>query len=967
MTYKKPFFVLCLFSATFFYICMPAVADDALSETAVLVNSTAKIDKGLCLVIESTDSNFISGIAKGNKMYVQGCTWDAKNIQVNRQSLVTSGIAERASIVLIDSDYLPYVDNLVNLVTSSNWSKKTIAIEEVLRVMTPLGVAILGDDNKPDAIAGLEAKLKQLGVKDIKLLSRKGWISFIKPENPDFDSWTHNLGGADLSSVNNDKAAGPWEEIRWIAEPRWGALAGTYSGRVTCGGRIYYVEAHADKHWWIARDAYNGSELWRHPIEGKGWVPLWGPGNSIACDEKWVYASNKDALIARDGKTGAIVKEYATGIASRNNTIEGSFILTSDLARNMVKKGTVVALNKETGQILWKHPTDAHPPASNGVAFCIGETEFEGIEISTGKSLWKTTIPKIDGYVKVFCKGEVVYVQYQPPWKPYCQLSAFNTKSGALLWSKANPGGNYATMAYKDDLVLLDFTKEPSSIVDPLTGTKKREVNIKGFSGKCYPTTGSANFLMFSNCSYYNVKTGFEVTLNTVRSPCFLGHVPANGLSYFLPHHCDCGISLRGFLAMASAGKRKWLSDTQKEGNPQLYTTGVAPTAAVEKPEDWPMYRKDTLRSNFTATKVPEQLKLLWTEKLGNTRLTQTVAAYGLIFVADPQAHRVFARDAISGKERWSFSTESRVEYAPALHKGFCLFSTSGGFVYALDALKGNEIWRFRAAPTEKYISEEGQFVSAWPVIGGVMPLNGEIFFSCGRSVNVDGGIWLFALDVATGKVRWRVKAGSCGDFFLSDGKDLYMTKSSFNISNGAVIGGGKASVSKGLLRTTAYLSYVAVTDYMACVEPSLSSEKHIELTDGITTGENLAFNDKVGVASWRYRFGVGSDLMKKEKANQRFLYSKDSTGALKWRLDEDIKQQMVGVVLAGDTVFMAGVPVSFDPKKKSELWVLSITDGKKLQTIALEGRPTYDGLSAANGRLYLSTEDGKLMCFGDK
>lgn len=969
MIHKKLVIVLSMILGFIFTTNMPSLADDSVAELASLINSTAQKEKGLCLVIDPADGQLPANMAKINKMYVQGCVWDAKNILQSRQTLVTMGVSDRSSMVSIETDFLPYADNLINVIVSPNWGKTNISMEEVLRVLTPMGVAIIGNDSKTDAINGLEAKLKTLGVKEIKTLSRKGWLSFVKPENPLFDTWTHNFGGADLSSVNNDQCAGPWEEIRWIADPRWGALAGTYSGRVTSGGKIYYIEGRADSQWWVARDAYNGFELWREPIEGKGWVPLWGPGNTLTCDEKWTYATHKNVLIARDGNTGKIVREYASGITSRNNTIAGNFILTSDIAKNIVKKGTVVAINKETGQVIWKHPSDAHSPAADGIAFCIGDTEIEGIEIATGKSLWKTTIPKVDGIVKLFHKGEVVFAQYMPPWKPVGKLSAFNAKTGALLWSKDNPGGNYATMAYKNELAMLDFSKEITSVIlDPITGNKKRDISIKGFSGKCYPTTGSGNYLIYSNCSYFNLKSGAEVTQANVRSPCFLGHVPANGLSYFLPHHCDCGITLRGFLAMSSAGARKWYadSDEKKLGNPKLFAVNSAPTALTEKPEDWPMYRKDTLRSNFTTNKIPEKLKLNWTEKLGNSRLTQVVSAYGLIITAEPQSHRVLARDALTGKEKWSFNTEGRIDFAPCLHKGMCFFSTSGGLVYALDGMTGKEIWHFRAAPMEKFIADEGQFASTWPVIGGVMPLNGEVYFTCGRSVAVDGGIYIFAVDAATGKTRWRVKGGSSGDFTLSDGKDLYLTKSSYNLKDGSLIGGGKAFASKGLLRTTPYLLPVSVVDYMACVEPSLSSEKHIELTDGTTTGENLAFNDKGGVAAWRYRFGVPTDLMKKEKPNQRFLYAKDSSGAIKWRLDEDIKQQMVGIVLANETIFMAGVPTTFDPKDKGELWVLSNVDGKKLQSITLNSRPSYDGLSAANGRLYLSTEDGNVLCFGE-
>lgn len=38
---------------------------------------------------------------------------------------------------------------------------------------------------------------------------------------------------------------------------------------------------------------------------------------------------------------------------------------------------------------------------------------------------------------------------------------------------------------------------------------------------------------------------------------------------------------------------------------------------------------------------------------------------------------------------------------------------------------------------------------------------------------------------------------------------------------------------------------------------------------------------------------------------------------------------------------------------------------GKRLQNLTLDARPVYDGLSAANGRLYLATDGGRLTCFG--
>jgi len=950
---------------TFHFSSGALFADESAKEVAAIVQTEAKVEKGLCLVIDIKDGKLVAEIAKVSQMYVQGCSWDSKNIQLSRQNLKKENTLERSSIIFIESDFLPYADNLINVVVYSSYGDKKISIEEIIRVMTPNAVCVLGNDYKPEAIVGVEKQLKEAGVKSIKSLSRKGWLSFAKPENLDFDTWPHNSGGADLSLVNNDKVVGPWEELRWIGEPRWGALAGTYSGRVTCGGRIYYVENRSDNHWWVSRDAYNGTELWRVPIEGKGWVPLWGPGNSLACDENWTFASHKNVLTARDGKTGKIVKEYSPGIEARNVSSFERFLLVSDVAKNIVKNGTAVAMSKDSGTILWKRTTVAQPPIVDGVAFVITDKELEAVEMSSGKSIWKTIIPVSEGDKKIFCKENVIYVQYLPPWKPVTLLAVFDAKAGGLLWSMENPAGNFARVPFKDGLCLLDSGKDKvSMVVDPLTGKKIKEFILKGINGKCYAPTSSANYILFSSSSFFNVKASEEKTLTTVRSPCFLGHLPANGLTYFLPHHCDCSVTLRGFVAMSGAGQRKWLAE--KDGATKLFSSESPSTQIPENSEDWSMYRKDTIRSNFTTTKVSVKPKVIWSEKIGINRLTQVVSAYGMVYVANPETGRVFGLDAKTGKEKWSFIAEGRVDFSPALHLGMCYFSTNNGFVYCLDALTGKTIWQLRAAPAEKYIAEEGKFASSWPVIGGVLPMKGKIYFNCGRSQGVDGGMWIFSVEATTGKINWRVRGGSSGDVCLSDGVDLYLTKNSFNINNGALLFGGKAYSSKGLLRTTAYLTPVSVTDYMACVEPALSSEKHIELTDGITTGENISFNEKIGVAAWRYRFGVGADLMKKDKPNQRFLYAKEIGGAIKWRMDEGVNLQMMGLVMTNDNVFMAGVPTSKNQTDKSELWVISVADGKKLFSLSLDNKPTYDGLSAANGKLYLSTEDGNLICYGE-
>ncbi len=79
-------------------------------------------------------------------------------------------------------------------------------------------------------------------------------------------------------------------------------------------------------------------------------------------------------------------------------------------------------------------------------------------------------------------------------------------------------------------------------------------------------------------------------------------------------------------------------------------------------------------------------------------------------------------------------------------------------------------------------------------------------------------------------------------------------------------------------------------------------------------------------------------------------------------------------MLLAGDRLFTAGMPDVVDPddplaalegRKGARLAVFSAKDGSRLASYELTSLPAFDGLSAAAGRLYLATRDGKLLCFG--
>jgi hypothetical protein len=73
------------------------------------------------------------------------------------------------------------------------------------------------------------------------------------------------------------------------------------------------------------------------------------------------------------------------------------------------------------------------------------------------------------------------------------------------------------------------------------------------------------------------------------------------------------------------------------------------------------------------------------------------------------------------------------------------------------------------------------------------------------------------------------------------------------------------------------------------------------------------------------------------------------------------------------NALFIAGPPDvldaddimgSFEGRKGGVLWAVSKETGEKLSELKLDAMPVFDGMSAANGRLYLATAAGEILCF---
>jgi hypothetical protein len=92
------------------------------------------------------------------------------------------------------------------------------------------------------------------------------------------------------------------------------------------------------------------------------------------------------------------------------------------------------------------------------------------------------------------------------------------------------------------------------------------------------------------------------------------------------------------------------------------------------------------------------------------------------------------------------------------------------------------------------------------------------------------------------------------------------------------------------------------------------------------------------------------------------------------WTWSADLGMRPRAMLLAGEIVFLGGMPTAADPAELSAayegregglLWAMSAGDGSKLAEYELQTPPVWDGMAAAGGRLYFSTYDGRVRCMG--
>ncbi|HUT09693.1 MAG TPA: PQQ-binding-like beta-propeller repeat protein [Thermoguttaceae bacterium] len=1029
----------------------------AARELARQVFEATAVEGGLIVHLGCGDGRLTSALATGDRCLIQGLDADAQNVENAREHVKSLGLYGRVSIHAFDGEHLPYVDNLVNLVVAEELGEVSTA--EVMRTLAPLGVAYI---RQGDA-----------------------WIKTVKPWPKEIDEWTHYLHGADGNAVANDRTVGPPQHVQWVAEPRWQRhheMTPSLSAMVSCGGRLFAIINEAppgidglpDRWTLVARDAFNGTLLWKRPIAEWGWNQWsdhsygegrWNHPTHIARrmvavgDRVYVTLGFNAPLTALDAATGETVMTYPeTQFTDEVLYHEGTLVLAVNTARqgpghinaNPPVEKAVVALNAETGKLLWRtdgftgvaskadaieRVTHLSMVLGGGKVFLIEEDAVVALDLATGKRTWRKERPARPKPVTygsyyftnlcglVYHDGVVLFMEpdatlKKQPWNAPArsELSAISAETGEVLWTR--PCGMWGHYNEGDVFVIdaLAWVHDGEGFsmmgLDPHSGEVKRRLSTQealdqGHHHRCYRDKATSRYFVTGRrgTEFIDVESGESLRHHWVRGTCRYGVLPCNGLLYAPPHPCICYITskLNGFWALAperetGSEKPAAAGSSPLEHGPAYANRASGPPADnVPASDDWPTYRHDPARSGCAGTEISRDLRPQWTAQIDG-RPSSPVIAEGKVFVASCDTHTVWALDAADGKPLWSYTAGGRIDTPPTVYRGLALFGSADGWVYCVRADDGKLVWRRRAAPDDSRIVSHDQLESPWPVHGNVLIQNDVAYIVAGRSSFLDGGIYVCAVEPATGRLlrEKRIDSrdpdtgdmvecrlpydmppdapGALPDILVGDGTSVYMRHLQFDPADLDYRNAAEAmppQKNRG--------AYPYVGGHLMSVAGLLDDcwfNQTFWTVDGRSQCKLLVFDDETayGVKPFAATARHARAIFRPGTEGYTLFANRRGEHVPRWSIKVPLR--VVAMVVAGETLFVAGPPDVVDPadpwagldgRRGSLLQAISAADGEKLGEIELDASPVYDGMAAAGGRLYMALTDGVVVCLGSR
>ena len=813
-----------------------------------------------------------------------------------------------------------------------------------------------------------------------------------KPAPPGVDEWRHPYHGPDNNVVSQDRVARLPGELRFQTQPAYAPMP---NQTLFAGGRILFFSGHIAFHpreepllnTLTVLNAYNGLRLWSRPLDRKYVVHnvaklatdrevvfaeggnLWMldaatgqergrfsvPSEAAAAgdtDWKWL-ALEKDTLWAAMGPPDAQVAPHRQKMGGGGwpwnvaNQQYKSIIDKFGAARRLA------AFRYPEMKLLWMA---SEPEPFDARALCLDEGRIFELapdkyvaarDSATGNELWRRTpatskalFNAIGGAIKrhgwglgwaTYCcaraRGGVVCIA-GPPFK---KTIGVDFKKGDLLWTLDIESPH--PFFFREALYVVPRVARPAACqtLDPITG-KVRDQFPLGVIGSCTRLTVTPNQFFYrpgggeGRTVYADIDARRLADYEgVVRPGCFDGVVPANGRLYWMPLACGCW-QVHGTFSMAP---RSPLSEPSTSAESPAWTSPASTTPAAS--DDWPMFRANSAGTATVPAAVPQKARELWRRRLPCGGLTSPICAAGRVFVGGTDG-TVWALDAAEGKVLWQAASQAAVLHPPAYWHGRVVFGSCDGCLYCVDASDGQMLGWAELAPEKRLVNIMDRLMSAWPVGGGVVLSDDGIAYTAAGTTAADGAITA-AIDVATGKLRWR-------EAYTLDREEPRL---SFGVQGNVLLKGGTLYINGGAPVGVVALDAATGENPRVVAQRQNGMEMFLK-PDGqpLCVGPQLFSHDQAKTEDLKNSGAIPNVV--------RMLLGNSAPGP---RAAKDVWGLAIGadgvVVLHRDSV--EGIS----------------QDGRSLWTVPLPSPPVRWGLALTGNECAVTLSDGLVVCFGDR
>lgn len=628
----------------------------------------------------------------------------------------------------------------------------------------------------------------------------------------------------------------------------------------------------------------------------------------------------------------------------------------------------------------WQSGEGAVYESSTNRLYVLGGNTLRCLDLKDGKQLW--TAPAAgdwNGQTGGALLTLEKYVYAVGNWSSL--IIAFDRETGKELWRYTNLppkgcGSYYQVLGNRvyaislgrelkgdSDLVVTTLDSATGAVESKDVGPKARCIGYM-----CAPIVHRAgDYIFYGFCTWLDLETVKVSGPYFAHPSCFFGTYLANGMIYNFPSR-KFG-PLQGISAVAPAD----IAFDHEPGGQVFKKYAEAPAnGEATKDTDWVMYRGTATRANSTKAAPGDKLAKLWEVSLGigtntfgqtcsiRSGLTQAVSAYGLAIVADMEGQRIVALDAQTGSQKWVFPVGCRVEFSPSLHKGLCLFAAKDGYVYCLNAKTGALCWKRLITSRERLIGGQDKLEALWPVTSDVLIQDGVGVACAGLNSGLMGGLRAIGIRPETGALVWGqcYTNGGIGSIYVGTG----------NENQALMYGRGVIDVRTGNrpekpLNPGRCLSFNnPMDDYLAggvSVPRNGEDRQGVVLANGIVEGKTIAFDESLSVG---YMCAIARE---KWENGWMIFFAKSKPGKENlWEVKDDLIVD--DIVVAPNVVYAVGH--HYATTNSPELRVLSRDKGATLASYRLNTVfPAWDGMSVAGDKLFISTGEGKLICYQGK